>query len=29
VYSRDEFARRLLAIGMVDRSDTALPEARS
>jgi hypothetical protein len=29
VNSRDEFARRLLAIGLVDRSDTPLPEARS
>lgn len=29
VNSRDEFARRLLAIGLVDRSDTSLPEARS
>jgi hypothetical protein len=29
VNSRDEFARRLLAIGLVDRSDTLLPEARS
>lgn len=26
VNSRDEFARRLLAIGLVDRSDTPLPE---
>jgi hypothetical protein len=29
VNSRDEFARRLLAIGLVDRSDAPLPEARS
>jgi hypothetical protein len=29
VNSRDEFARRLLAIGLVDRSDTPPPEARS
>jgi hypothetical protein len=28
VNSRDEFARRLLAIRLVDRSDTPLPEAR-
>ncbi len=27
VNSRDEFARRLLAIGLVDRSDTPLPKA--
>lgn len=29
VNSRDEFARRLLAIGLVDRSDAPLPEAQS
>lgn len=29
VNSRDEFARRLLSIGLIDRSDTPLPEGRS
>jgi len=29
VNSRDEFAHRLLAIGLIDRSDTPLSEARS
>jgi len=29
VNSRDEFARRLLAIGLIDRSHNPLPEAGS
>ena len=28
VNSRDEFARRLLAIGLIDRSDNPLPQSR-